>query len=62
MCVGRKKYTTAKMAGEFLGICSRTLRSFLFNVLVFCLGFGACYMYAVQKINKAAVTQHDSAI
>ena len=61
MCKNRKKYTTAKMAGEFMGICSRTFKSFLFNVLIFTLGFAACYVYAVQKINRQATAMAGSA-
>ena len=53
MCVKTKRYTVAMIAGQFVGMCGRTLRSFLFNALMFGFGFGCCYMYAVRRVDTA---------
>ena len=44
-CNSKIKYTTARVAGEMIGIGGRVLRSFLFNMLIFVLGFSAGYSY-----------------
>ena len=44
-CIRKIKYTTARVAGEMIGIVGRVLRSFLFNMLIFVLGFSAGYSY-----------------
>ena len=44
-CNSKIKYTTARVAGEMIGIVGRVLRSFLFNMLIFVLGFSAGYSY-----------------
>ena len=44
-CIRKIKYTTARVAGEMIGMVGRVLRSFLFNMLIFVLGFSAGYSY-----------------
>ena len=44
-CIRKIKYTTARVVGEMIGIVGRVLRSFLFNMLIFVLGFSAGYSY-----------------
>ena len=44
-CIRKIKYTTARVAGVMIGIVGRVLRSFLFNMLIFVLGFSAGYSY-----------------
>ena len=43
-CQKDAKYTTAKVAGEFIGILSRLLKTFLFNLFAFVAGFASCFM------------------
>ena len=50
MCMGTKEYTTIKFAGIVVGSISRVIRSFLFNLLLFALGFGCGYVYVVTHV------------
>ena len=52
MCMGTKKYITIKLAGIVIGSISRVIRSFLFNLLLFALGFGCGYIYVVTHIES----------
>lgn len=44
------QYSAVKFTGEVLVIVGRVLRSFLFNILVFVLGFGCAYLFLSTKI------------
>lgn len=43
-CQESARYSTARVAGEFIGLLSRLSRSFLFNIFAFAAGFGCCFM------------------
>jgi len=53
-CQDQKKYTTVKVAGEFVAILGRMLRSFLFNILVFALGFGCGFAFIASRVHYYA--------
>lgn len=48
------KYTTARVVGEMIGMIGRVLKSFLFNILVFVLGFSVGYSYIATTVHYHA--------
>lgn len=54
MCMSKRQYSTMKFAGEFVGLVGRVLKSFLFNLLVFIVGFSLAYIFVVSHVQMKA--------
>ena len=48
-CDSNKKYTT-RATGEIIGIVGRVFKLFLFNILIFVLGFSSGYSYVATRV------------
>ena len=59
MCMSSRQYTTAKVVGTLLSVVNRVLRSFVFNVLLFPLGFATGYILIDSKVHYYAVQHPD---
>ena len=59
MCMSSRQYTIAKVVGTLLSVVNRVLRSFVFNVLLFALGFATGYILIASKVHYYAVQHPD---
>ena len=46
--------TTIELAGNCMLLLTKVLKSFLFNALIFILGFGVAYVYVVTMVHIKA--------
>ena len=51
MCMSSRKYTVLKMTGEFVALCDRVFKSFLFNCLVFGIAFCCGFLTMAGKVH-----------
>ena len=61
MCMSNKQYTTVKVIGTLLSVVCKVLRSFVFNVFLFMLGFAFGYICIASKVHYYAI-QHEDAV
>ena len=60
MCMSTKQYTTVKVIGTLLSVVNKVLRSFVFNVFLFMLGFAFGYICIVSKVHYYAIQHEDT--